>query len=74
MIQHHYVEQLERDLEAMKKQSAALKISALRLKRESIVLRMVAEDMADEMELHGGEQAFYSLARYRAEMRKEATP
>ena len=74
MIQHHYVEQLERDLEAMKKQSAALKISALRLKRESIVLRMVAEDMADEMELHGGEQAFDSLAWYRAEMGKEPKP
>lgn len=45
-----------------------------RLERENTTLRSLAAAMADEMEQHGGEQAFDSLARYRAEMGKEAKP
>ena len=42
-----------------------------RLERENAALHRLAYDMAAEMEQHGGEQAFDSLARYRAEMGKE---
>lgn len=42
--------------------------------RENTKLRSIAAAMAEEMEQHGGEQAFDSLARYRAEMGKEAKP
>lgn len=46
----------------------------LKLHSENAALRSIAAAMADEMEQHGGELAFDSLARYRAEMRKEAKP
>lgn len=39
--------------------------------RDLTTLRSVASAMADEMEQHGGEMAFDSLARYRAERGKE---
>ena len=41
------------------------------LERENAALRSIAAAMAAEMEQHGGEMAFDSLARYRAEMGKE---
>lgn len=47
---------------------------ARQLERENAALRSLAAAMADEMEQHGGEQAFDSLARYRAEIGKEAKP
>lgn len=40
---------------------------------ENAALRSIAAAMADEMEQHGGDQAFESLARYRAAC-KEAKP
>lgn len=45
-----------------------------RLERDLTTLRSLASDMAAEMEQHGGEQAFDSLARYRAARAKEAQP
>lgn len=42
--------------------------------RDLTTLRSLAAAMADEMEQHGGEMAFDSLARYRAEMGKEGQP
>jgi hypothetical protein len=71
MIQHHYVEQLERDLEAMTKDRDGLKAALL---AQVTALRSIAAAMAEEMEQHGGEQAFDSLARYRAARAKEAKP
>ena len=45
-----------------------------KFERENAALRSIAAAMAEEMEQHGGELAFDSLARYRAEMGKEAKP
>lgn len=45
-----------------------------RLQRENAALRSLAAAMAEEMEQHGGEQAFDSLARYRAARGKETKP
>ena len=45
-----------------------------RLERGLTTLRSLAHDMAAEMEQHGGEMAFHSLARYRAALAKEAKP
>ena len=39
---------------------------ARQLERENAALRSIASAMAAEMEQHGGDQAFESLARYRA--------
>lgn len=44
------------------------------LERQNTELRSIAAAMAEEMEQHGGELAFDSLARYRAQMGKEAQP
>lgn len=44
------------------------------LERENAALRSIAAAMAEEMEQHGGELAFDSLARYRAALAKEAKP
>ena len=42
--------------------------------KENAALRSLASAMADEMEQHGGEMAFDSLARYRAALGKEDKP
>ena len=44
------------------------------LRSENAALRSIAAAMAEEMELHGGEQAFDSLAWYRAALEKEDKP
>lgn len=44
------------------------------LQRANAALRSLAAAMADEMEQHGGEQAFDSLTRYRAEVEQEGQP
>lgn len=46
----------------------------LKLHSKNAALKSIAAAMAEEMDQHGGELAFDSLARYRAEMRKEAKP
>lgn len=46
----------------------------LKLHSENAALRSIAAAMADEMEHHGGEMAFDSLAQYRAAMAKEDKP
>lgn len=45
-----------------------------RLQRANAALRSLAAAMADEMEQHGGEQAFDSLTRYRVEVEQEGQP
>lgn len=44
------------------------------LETENAALMSIAAAMAEEMEQHGGELAFDSLARYRAALAKEAKP
>lgn len=72
---------LERDFREMEEDrdrlkalqfSAALRIADL--ERDRTTLRSLAHAMAAEMEQHGGDQAFESLARYRAARAKEAKP
>ena len=48
-----------------------LEVQREKIHRDLTTLRSLAAAMADEMEQHGGAQAFDSLARYRAEMEKE---
>ena len=52
--------------------SAALRIADL--ERNLTTLRSLASAMVEEMEQHGGDQAFDSLAWYRAALGKEAKP
>ena len=87
MIQHHYVEQLERDLEAMTKDRDGLKAALLaQVKQQSDFVGNWAKKSA-ALEIRVGilerdnaelrkllREAITSLARYRAEMEKEAKP
>lgn len=72
---------LERDFREMEEDrdrlkalqfSAALRIADL--ERDNTTLRSLASAMVEEMELHGGEQAFDSLAWYRAALAMEGKP
>lgn len=65
---------LERENESLIENVRGLEPMVDRLERENAALRSLASAMADEMEQHGGEQAFESLARYRAARAKEAKP
>lgn len=87
MIQHYYVEQLERDLEAMKKDRDGLKAALLaQVKQQSGSVRDWAKESAalkirvgmlerDNAELRKLlREAITSLARHRAALAKEAKP
>jgi hypothetical protein len=77
----HFARELERENAALRKENRKAHdmacedaVERYRLNGENAALRSLVHDMAAEMEQHGGEQAFDSLARYRAALAKEAKP